>query len=501
MDLFLDPTLKGAKTSELFEQLREAIVSGRLEAGDRLPPTREVAGQLAVSRSTITTVYGRLAAEGYIEGRAGAGSYVSPGLSSASRSLPQPAALEPVVRAPPSAGQWALTGFEETPPKFDLRTGRPDPALFPLVEWRRCMTTAMQTAPGAYVDPAGLPGLRRAIAQWVGRSRAVEATADQVIITSGAQQGIDLVTRLLVVPGQTVAVEDPGYPPVAALLAASGVEVLPVPVDSQGIVVDQIPTRARLVYTTPSHQAPTGVTMSMERRRELLHFAEQPQRRHHRRRLRLRVSPRRPTPRTTSPVGPPRPGHLRRHLLQDTLAVAASRVHRASTATGRSRHCSAVTDRLAPARHTAGHTAALHRRWSPRALPAPHPKDLQRTPPDRHRLHCRSRRCRTTSRPRAELRRTARHHAASSRERRSNHSRSGTNRRHRARPLRTVLAATQRARRTYYRLRSHPNHRPPRRPGRTTKSSQGMTFPNRAASKGRHIGDTHRRGEPPEDLA
>lgn len=136
------------------------------------------------------------------------------------------------------------------------------------------MTTAMQIAPGGYVDPAGLPALRRAIAQWVGRSRAVEAAPDQVIITSGAQQGIDLVTRLLVAAGQAVAVEDPGYPPVAALLAASGVEVLPVPVDSEGIVVDQIPKRVRLVYTTPSHQAPTGVTMSMARRRELLQFAE-----------------------------------------------------------------------------------------------------------------------------------------------------------------------------------------------------------------------------------
>ncbi|MGH1493136.1 MAG: PLP-dependent aminotransferase family protein [Acidimicrobiales bacterium] len=274
MDLFLDPTRTGDKISELFEQLREAIVSGRLAAGDRLPPTREVASQLDVSRSTVTTVYGRLAAEGYIEGRAGAGSYVSPGLSSTSRSLPQPAALKPVFRAPASAAQWALTGFEESPPKFDLRTGRPDPALFPLADWRRCMTTAMQISPGGYVDPAGLPALRRAIAQWIGRSRAVEANPDQLIITSGAQQGIDLVTRLLVAPGEAVAVEDPGYPPVAALLAASGVEVLPVPVDSQGIVVDRIPTRARLVYTTPSHQAPTGVTMSMARRRELLRFAE-----------------------------------------------------------------------------------------------------------------------------------------------------------------------------------------------------------------------------------
>lgn len=274
MDLFLDPTIAGAKTSGLFEQLREAIVSGRLATGDRLPPTRDVAVELGVSRNTVTTVYGRLAAEGYIEGRAGAGSYVSAGLASSRRSIQQPAALEPVIKSASSTVEWALGGFDATPPKFDLRTGRPDPALFPLVEWRRCMTTAMQIAPGGYMNPAGLPSLRRAIAQWVGRSRAVEATADQVIVTSGAQQGIDLVSRLLVAPGQAVAVEDPGYPPVAALLAASGVEVVPVPVDSQGIVVDQIPTRVRLVYTTPSHQSPMGVTMSMARRRELLHFAE-----------------------------------------------------------------------------------------------------------------------------------------------------------------------------------------------------------------------------------
>jgi GntR family transcriptional regulator/MocR family aminotransferase len=274
VDLFLDPTISGGKTSALFEQLRDAIVSGRLAAGDRLPPTRDIASQLGLSRNTVTTVYGRLAAEGYIEGRAGAGSYVTPGASAAPSRRQQPAALEPIERAASSTVQWSLGGFDEQPPTFDLRTGRPDPALFPLVDWRRCMTTAMQTPPGGYGDPAGIPALRRAIAHWVGRSRAVEATADQIIITAGAQQGIDLVTRLLIALGQVVAVEDPGYPPAAALFAASGAEVVAVPVDSEGIVVEQIPTEARMVYTTPSHQSPTGVTMSMARRRELLRFAE-----------------------------------------------------------------------------------------------------------------------------------------------------------------------------------------------------------------------------------
>ncbi len=274
MDLFLDPAHRGAKTSALFEQLRTAIVSGRLAAGDRLPPSREIADRLSVSRHTVTTVYGRLAAEGYIEGRAGAGSYVSAGMATGTRRNEEFVALQPVAMATASTVEWSLGGFDDDPPLYDLRTGRPDPTLFPLGEWRRCMTSALQTAPGGYGDPAGIPALRRAIAHWVGRSRAVEVTADQIVITSGAQQAIHLVTRLLVSPGSIVAVEEPGYPPAVALFAACGAQVVPVPVDADGIIVDRIPVDACVVYTTPSHQSPTGVTMSMARRRELLHFAE-----------------------------------------------------------------------------------------------------------------------------------------------------------------------------------------------------------------------------------
>ncbi len=272
MDLFLDPALTGAKTAMLFEQLREAIVSGRLAGGDRLPPSRHVATRLGVSRNTVTTVYGRLAAEGYITGRAGAGSYVSSVEFGQTYSRHQPTALVAAARVTTPRVLSSVDDFDIRP-RFDLRSGRPDPAMFPLVEWRRCMTTALQTPPDGYGNPAGLDSLRRAIAHWVGVSRAVVATAEQVIVTSGAQQAIDLVTRLLVTPGQVVAIEDPGYPPVARLLAASSAVVVSVPVDAHGIVVDQIPQRARMVYTTPSHQSPTGVTMSMVRRHELLKFA------------------------------------------------------------------------------------------------------------------------------------------------------------------------------------------------------------------------------------
>jgi GntR family transcriptional regulator/MocR family aminotransferase len=275
MDLFLDPEAKRTATRELFEQLREAIVAGRLAAGDRLPPSRDVAARLGVSRHTVTTVYGRLVAEGFVDGRAGGGTFVNQlGTRKVGRERLL-VALRPLDRLL-SPDVWLADEptLDVEPARFDLRAGTPDPALFPLVAWRRCMTTAHQTRPAGYGDPAGLASLRRAIAHWVGKSRAVDTTADNVIVTAGAQQGIDLVMRLLVRAGEIVAVEDPGYPPVRRLCAAVGAVIAPVPVDAEGMIVEQIPHRARIVYTTPSHQSPTGATMSLQRRRALLAFAE-----------------------------------------------------------------------------------------------------------------------------------------------------------------------------------------------------------------------------------
>jgi GntR family transcriptional regulator/MocR family aminotransferase len=273
MDLFLDPDAKRTATRELFEQLREAIVAGRLAPGDRLPPSRDVAAQLGVSRHTVTTVYGRLAAEGFVAGRAGGGTFVNQVGSRSVGRQRQLVALRPVERLM-SPEVWLAGEPTDTPARYDLRAGTPDPALFPLVAWRRCTTTAHQTRPAGYGGPAGLDSLRRAIAHWVGKSRAVDATAEQVVVTAGAQQAIDLVTRVLVRAGEIVAVEDPGYPPVRRLCAALGAVVAPVRVDAHGMVVDEIPHRARAVYATPSHQSPSGATMSLQRRRALLAFAE-----------------------------------------------------------------------------------------------------------------------------------------------------------------------------------------------------------------------------------
>ena len=266
LELFVDPSARRSITRSIYRQLRQAIASGRVAAGDRLPPTRELAAQLGVSRHTITTVYDQLVGEGYLSGRAGGGTFVnaaSPRDLTGRRSPSTPVSSDPTTTRPPSVA-----------PRFDLRPGAPDHRLFPTVEWRRCMLTALQRPPAGYGDPGGLPELREAIAHWISRSRGLDAPAEHIVVTSGAQQAIDLALRLLVRPGDIVAVEEPGYAPVMQLCRAVGADVRPVPVDAEGLVVDRLPKGTRLVYTTPAHQFPTGVVMSLPRRLALLDHAE-----------------------------------------------------------------------------------------------------------------------------------------------------------------------------------------------------------------------------------
>ena len=157
--------------------------------------------------------------------------------------------------------------------RADLRTGRPDPRLFPVVEWRRSALSALQAAPPGYGDPAGLPSLRVALAAWVGRSRGVVVGPEHVIVTAGAQGAFDLLARTVLAPKASVAVENPGYPPAWRAFRHAGARLLPVPVDPDGMVVDDLPSKARAVYTTPSHQAPTGAILSTARRHQLLDVA------------------------------------------------------------------------------------------------------------------------------------------------------------------------------------------------------------------------------------
>jgi len=250
-------------------------MDGRLAPSQRLPPTRELARRLEVSRNTVSLAYEHLAADGILVGRVGDGSFVS------SRPLGRESQRHAPAGSVSSKPVWNSIPLSFTRPPgvtydYDFGVGIPDPRLFPFTEWRRL--TAREWRPsaehGRYQAPAGHPSLRAAIARHIGVSRAVKAGADDVIVTQGAQQAFDLIGRILISPGSCVAVEEPGYPFVRKLFQGLGARVIGVPVDKEGLVIKAIPPAARLLYVTPSHQFPLGYTMSIERRMQLLACAE-----------------------------------------------------------------------------------------------------------------------------------------------------------------------------------------------------------------------------------
>ena len=262
-------------TGQIYGQLREAIVSGLLRPGDRLPPSRELAARLTVSRTTVTVAYDRLAGEGFLSSRVGAGTFVSDDVPSTGDGPAPPAG---VLRALPIWERIVMPRRRDPKVRYDFRLGRPDSTLFPFEQWRSLVArqlTPASSAGAGYGDPAGHEALRAAIARHVGTSRAVRATADDVVVTNGIQQAVDLIARVLLSPGDRVAVEDPGYPPPRAQLTTLGARLEGVPVDDEGIVVEAIPPNVRLVIVTPSHQFPLGVAMSLRRRVALLRWAEE----------------------------------------------------------------------------------------------------------------------------------------------------------------------------------------------------------------------------------
>lgn len=276
MDLHL--TLEGDRdlSKQLYRQLRAAIADGRLRRGDRLPPSRELAKRLELARNTVGLAYEWLTVEGLLAGRAGAGTFVAAELPV--RARPPKSSREPVqLRAVWHALAASASVRREDPaPPFDFDAGTPDARLFPYDDWRRLMARALRAAafPAGYGDPAGHPRLRAAIARHVGASRGVSAGPEDVLVTHGAQQALDLLGRVLIEPGSRVAVEEPGYPPARRLFESLGARVEAVRVDSEGLDVAALPEDARLVYVTPSHQFPLGMPLSLARRRALLAWAE-----------------------------------------------------------------------------------------------------------------------------------------------------------------------------------------------------------------------------------
>ncbi|WP_027943156.1 PLP-dependent aminotransferase family protein [Amycolatopsis taiwanensis] len=275
MEIHIDIGSGRGRRDEIYHQIRAAILDGRLRPGEALPPTRELARRLAVSRNTVGAAYDRLTAEGFLEPRVGAGTFVRAG--SAMTREPRDddvTSLEPIdvwsaIPKPPGP-------FHQRP-DYDFRVGVPDVGLFPFQIWRRLLTQQVRhSRPDVltYGDPRGFPALRAEIARHVGLSRNVRARPDDVLVTSGSQQAVDLLARVLLRPGDRVAVENPGYPPPRHLFAALGVRPVGVPVDEEGIVVEEIPADCRAVHVTPSHQFPLGVAMSLRRRLDLIAWAE-----------------------------------------------------------------------------------------------------------------------------------------------------------------------------------------------------------------------------------
>jgi len=273
MDFQIAITDLSPLTRQIYDQIRSAVLEGRLRRGERLPSTRELANQLNVSRKTVVLAYDMLLAEGVIVSRLGSGTYVED-LGVTRRRLAGP--VSPLAVTP----QWQelpnLPAFPRPQVPFDFGVGVPDLAHFPWSLWgsilKRCSRPAPQSTQ-SYIQAEGYRPLRDAIASYVGFSRGVRCTLDDVIVTNGAQQAFQLITQVLVQPGTVVAMETPGYSMARWVFLAHGAKVVDTPVDREGLIVKYLPRNAKLVFTTPSHQFPTGVIMSYSRRVALLDWA------------------------------------------------------------------------------------------------------------------------------------------------------------------------------------------------------------------------------------
>jgi GntR family transcriptional regulator / MocR family aminotransferase len=294
-EIRLQPVAAGKRgaAQQLYAQLRAAITAGRLTAGAQLPATRQATMTFGVSRNTIARAYELLLRDGLVTARHGSGTYVA-------RVAPK-ARLNGLLRAGAASDPrlnpfWSrqevaqgLGFWSERAPQTarrtrgaaaDFRPGIVDPRLFPMGVFRKLSGIALRRLEkkpprnqGPWLNPGNF-SLRTAITSQVALTRAISCRASDIVITAGAQQAFDLLARVLVVPEQTVvAIEDPGYPPLRVAMAAAGARLVPVGVDEEGLIVDELPPDTNVICVCPSHQFPLGMAMSQRRRQVLLEFA------------------------------------------------------------------------------------------------------------------------------------------------------------------------------------------------------------------------------------
>ncbi len=272
---------------QIYDGYRAAVLRGELHPGDRVRSSRDLARDLSVSRFPVLNAYAQLLAEGYLETRDGSGTFVSRSLPEQQMSVAQTAGdstqnvsgdrpvarrncLYPTFRFPPMAGEWGSFGVHQ--PALDQ---------FPFPIWSSLVSRYSQNPLASAIhniNPLGSERFREAIRDYLRTSRGVKCEADQVMIVSGSQQALDITARVLLDPGNSVWVEEPGCPLQRTVLAAAGCRLVPVPVNEEGLLVAkglQRSRKARAAFVTPSHQYPLGSTMSVSRRIQLLNWAQE----------------------------------------------------------------------------------------------------------------------------------------------------------------------------------------------------------------------------------
>lgn len=278
----LDRRLGTPLHRQIYEAWRTAILSGRFRAGERVPSTRGLASSYDIARVTVSAAYDQLLAEGYFETRHGSGTFVSSELPDRILQPIRPgAAIGNAAPAIALSRYGSRLGHIQRLPTstrpINLSNASPDLASFPFPLWRRLVSRHLRRPTAAAFEssgqPAGDPRLRAALAAYLSRSRAVRCSPEQIIIVSGSQQALDLCARLLLDPGDEVAVEQPGYTAARQLFLAHGATLRAMRVTDEGASVDELTNATRLVHITPSHQFPTGVSMSLPRRLALLEWA------------------------------------------------------------------------------------------------------------------------------------------------------------------------------------------------------------------------------------
>jgi len=262
----------GTRRERLSASLRQAIAQGTLQKGQRLPSSRLMAQDLGLSRVTVEAAYSQLESEGYLLRKVGQGTFVAIAMFTDAK----PVAATPGILALSQRGQQivATGGCQDPPFPYAFAAGSPELRAFPHALWRR-ITASQQRQHGEklmrYGDPQGYLPLRQAVARYLAQSRGVRCDAGQVMILSSSQQALQMIALLLLDAGDSVWLEDPCYPGARNAFITAGAQLSPLSLDHQGAQLTA--GTPRLVYLTPSHQYPTGVTMSLERRLQWLNFA------------------------------------------------------------------------------------------------------------------------------------------------------------------------------------------------------------------------------------